>query len=93
MQVTRINEFQAADGKAEELWAFLQSLIPYISASPGCISCEALRNEEDPQLFVVLEKWASAAQHRASIAAYPKEKMLAVMPLFGAAPKGAYYHL
>lgn len=48
MGITRINEFQAAEGKAEELFTFLKSLIPYISSSEGCKSCEVLRSQGNP---------------------------------------------
>ncbi len=33
MGITHISEFQAAEGKAEELFDFLKSLVPYISSS------------------------------------------------------------
>jgi len=31
MSITRINEFQAAEGKAEELFGFLKSLLPCLT--------------------------------------------------------------
>ena len=92
MSITRINEFQAAEGKEEELFLFLKSLMPYISSSQGCLSCEVLRSEEDNNSFVVLEQWESIESHKKSIANFPKEKMLSAMPLFGAPPKGGYFH-
>lgn len=91
MSITRINEFCAAAGAAENLFSFLQSLVPYISAAEGCISCELMRALEHDDQFVVIEKWESIAAHKQSIAHFPKEQMQAAMPLFGAAPKGAYY--
>lgn len=92
MRITRINEFQAADGKSEELFDFLKSLIPYISASEGCISCEVLRNNDNKEYFTVIEKWDSIEFHKRSIENFPKEEMQAAMNLFGAPPKGNYYH-
>ncbi len=92
MSITRINEFQAADGKSEELFDFLKSLIPYISASEGCISCEVLRNNDNKECFTVIEKWDSIEFHKRSIENFPKEEMQAAMNLFGAPPKGSYYH-
>ncbi|WP_372866342.1 putative quinol monooxygenase [Pseudomonas sp.] len=92
MSITRINEFQAAEGRAQELFAFLKSLMSYISCSPGCESCEVLQSSEDENLFVVIERWQSEAFHKESLANYPKEKMAAAMPLIGALPKGAFYH-
>lgn len=91
MSVTRINEFQAAEEKEEELYGFLQSLTEYISSSDGCESFEVLRCKDNSKEFVVLEKWDSEASHQASIANYPHEKMQEAMILFGAPPKGRYF--
>lgn len=92
MMITRINEFQAAEGKADELFLLLTSLIPYISSSDGCISCEVLRHQDKEDRFVVIEKWDSIESHKKSIENYPQEAMQAAMPLFGAPPKGDFYH-
>ena len=92
MSITRINTFQAAEGKNEQLFDFLFNLIPYISNSTGNTSCEVLRQSGDNCRFVVIEKWESAEAHQQSIAAYPKEKMQAAMALFGAPPVGTTYH-
>lgn len=92
MTITRINEFQAAESKAEELFEFLKSLIPYILSSTGCLSCEVLRNDENRNSFIVIERWDSVEAHQKSIENFPKAEMQAAMPLFGAPPKGAYYH-
>lgn len=91
MAITRINEFEAAEGESENLFAFLQSLLPYIRSSEGCISCELLRDAQQPNKFVVLERWDSVDAHKKSIERFPKEKIAAAMPLFGAPPKGTYY--
>ena len=91
MSITRINEFQAAEGKSNECFDFLKSLVPHISSSEGCISCDVLRNTENENSFVVLEKWESVELHRKSVENFPKEDMQAAMSLFGAPPKGAYY--
>lgn len=92
MSITRINEFQSADGKSEKLFDFLKSLVPYISGSEGCISCEVLQNYDMPHSFAVIEKWESIDLHKKSIENFPKEEMQAAMDLFGAPPKGNYYH-
>ncbi|MCP5160790.1 MAG: antibiotic biosynthesis monooxygenase [Hahellaceae bacterium] len=92
MRLTRINEFQAAEGRTTELFAFLKGLVPYIANSVGCESCEVLQSADNENLFVVIEKWDSEASHKASLALYPKEKMAAAMPLIGAPPKGGFFH-
>ena len=91
MSITRINEFQAAEGKADELFVFLKSLIPFISSSTGCLACEVLRCEDDRNQFVVIEKWDSKEAHAKSIENFPKKDMQAAMTLFRAPPKGRYY--
>ncbi|MCM2679055.1 putative quinol monooxygenase [Echinimonas agarilytica] len=91
MTVTRINEFQAAEGKAEELFNFLTSLMSSISSSKGCLSCELLRHTESSRQFLVIEKWQSVEEHQASVQSFPKQEMQLAMQFLGAAPKGNYY--
>ena len=91
INIIRINEFQAADEKSDELHNFLKSLIPYISNSKGCISCEVLKQKDTDNCFIVIERWESIECHMQSIANFPKEEMLSAMSLFGAPPKGNYY--
>ncbi|MGJ8693094.1 MAG: putative quinol monooxygenase [Thalassotalea sp.] len=91
MTITRINEFKAAAGKAEELFNFLQSLNDFITASEGCLSFEVLKSTTDKDKFVVIEKWQSETHHQQSIANYPQEDMQNAMPLFAEPPKGHYY--
>lgn len=92
MAIFRLNEFTSAEGQSNALHLFLTSLIPYISSSEGCISCEVLTQQDDASSFVVIEKWESIECHVKSIAEFPKEKMLAAMPLFGAQPVGRYFN-
>ncbi|TQV89593.1 putative quinol monooxygenase [Aliikangiella coralliicola] len=92
MSITRINEFKAAEGKSAELFEFLGSLLPHINSSEGSLSCELLRSDESEDSFVVIERWESKEFHRKSVDSFPKEEMQGAMSLFGAPPKGAYYH-
>lgn len=91
MNVTRINEFQSASGKEEELFIFLKSLLSYITSSAGSISCEVLRSTESSDTFLVIEKWQSIEDHKKSVGQFPKEQMQAAMNLLGSPPKGSYY--
>ena len=91
MSITRINEFKSAENKDEELFKFLKSLIPYISSSDGCLSCEVLQSLENSSNFIVIEKWKSIEFHKKSIDGFPKEDMQSAMSLFGAPPKGDYF--
>ncbi|QYK13028.1 antibiotic biosynthesis monooxygenase [Shewanella rhizosphaerae] len=91
--IVRIGEFQAAPGQAEALKAFLLSLSDYICNSPGCLSYEVLCPVDEADRLMVIERWESAEQHRASVQAYPSDKMQAAMSLFAAPPSGGYYSL
>lgn len=91
MNVIRVTEFQATKDSVEALYEFLQSLIPYISSSQGCVSCEVLRKVDESDKFVVIEKWHSIDDHKASVENYPKEEMQAAMKLIAAPPSGTYY--
>ncbi|OMH38360.1 hypothetical protein BGP75_07115 [Motiliproteus sp. MSK22-1] len=91
MTVTRINQFKAAAGKEKDLLSFLHSLVPYISSSEGCLSCEVLQSKDNLDDFVVLEKWLSEESHQKSVENYPKENMQAAMALFAAPPKGGFF--
>lgn len=52
MSVTRINKFEAKDGMADNLHAFLASIVPLIKQSQGCESCQLLRNQENANELV-----------------------------------------
>ncbi|MGB1297669.1 MAG: putative quinol monooxygenase [Psychrobium sp.] len=92
MSITRINHFTAADDKADELAAFLSSLVPYISGCDGNLGCEVLRQSDNEHKFAVIEKWRSMEDHQRSLANFPSEEMQAAMTLFGAPPTGAAYN-
>lgn len=67
MSIIRINEFEAAKGKDNELFTFLTSLKSYILSSAGCETCEVLQNCDNKNLIMVIEKWDSKNAHKASL--------------------------
>lgn len=91
MSVTRINRFTAAEGMAAELHEALRGIVPLVQASEGCLSCRLMRNTDDAREFVILEEWASAEAHRASLESVPPETFATVMTLLAGRPEGAYY--
>jgi quinol monooxygenase YgiN len=91
MSITRINKFEAAPNKAEELDGFLKSILPYISSCEGSLSCEILRDVENKNKFAVIEKWENIESHKKSVEAFPQETMMSAMVLFAAMPEGSYY--
>lgn len=89
--VTRINEFLAAEGKAEALGAFMQGVVNIVLKAPGCLDCRLLRHHEDGSRFAVIETWESIEAHQAAAKLIPAEMMAQVMPLLAAKPKGDYF--
>jgi len=91
MSIVRVNEFVAAAGKTTELFSFLQTLVPYISAADGCLGCELLKHREHADQFMIIERWDCIESHQLALTNYPQDEMQAAMSLFGSAPKGNYY--
>jgi quinol monooxygenase YgiN len=91
VSITRISNFEAREGMADKLHAFLLSIKPHIEKSPGCESLQLLRNQQNANLFVVIEAWSSIEAHRASLKNAPTEKLGEAMLLLAGPPTGAYY--
>jgi heme oxygenase (mycobilin-producing) len=91
MSITRVTEFIAAKGKEDELRSLLTSVVPYITSSMGCLSCEILRQLEKPQCFVAIERWSDIEAHKLCVAQFPKDKLDAAMRLVAHPPAGGYY--
>jgi len=92
MAITRINEFHAANGKADALHAFLASVIGLIRDAEGCRSVELLVGQDDPAHLAIVEVWASVESHQAAASRVPAAKLTEVQPLLAEPPKGRYYH-
>ncbi len=91
MSITRISEFQAKDGQAQGLREFLNSIVPTIEASEGCLSCRLLQDQDDERRFVVIELWDSIEAHKASVKEIPPEQLEQIMQLLASPPQGRYY--
>lgn len=91
MRITRINEFQAQEGKGDVLRDLIGSFVPAIEASEGCLSCRLLRSQADPARIVVIEAWESVDAHQASTKNIPPEAMQEAMLLLAGPPKGEYF--
>lgn len=92
MSITRINEFQAAEGKEETLLNFLKKVVGMVKDSPGNLGCQLLQKDGEPTYFTILEEWENIEAHVAAVKAIPPESMQEAMPLLGAPPKGSYFH-
>ena len=65
MSVTVIYSFEAAPGKAEDLLAVLRQGRDFSSTVEGFEAFEVYQGSNDPQRFVMVERWASIEAHQA----------------------------
>ena len=91
MTLTRINHFPAKPGSSDDLYALIDSFLPMIRNSEGCIEARLLRGIDDPDQIVVIEVWKDQESHRASAANVPPGTFEKAMALMSGPPSGAYY--
>ncbi|MBI3344436.1 MAG: antibiotic biosynthesis monooxygenase [Gammaproteobacteria bacterium] len=91
MSITRINEFHAKDGRADDLRKFLTSVIPAIESSAGCQSCQLLQSLDDPTRLVVVETWESVEAHQTAVKSIPPNNFAEIMKMLAETPKSAYF--
>jgi quinol monooxygenase YgiN len=58
--VAIVVRYQAVAGKGDEVAALLGRHVAASRAEPGCVDFVALRGTEDPDAFVLYERYASA---------------------------------
>ena len=91
MTITRINHFTAKPESADELHALIESFLPMIRDSDGCIEARLMRDTDHPEKIVVVEVWRDKEAHRASAANVPPGTFEKAMTLMAGPPQGAYY--
>lgn len=91
MTIARINEFHAAVGNGDELFALLTSFTGAIKDLDGCLSVSALRAHEDPDLTVIYEVWESVAAHEAAAQEIPPDAVASAVALLAQPPAGQYF--
>lgn len=90
MTVGRVYRMTAAEGKGDALAQALVGLVPVVSAVPGCLGAEVLRDTSDTNRFLFIEKWDSIDAHKAAGPHLPKGSLDGVMGALGAPPEGSY---
>ena len=91
--IKRIGTMTAQPDKGDELAAFAREIImPALQMAEGCLSCELLRSQSDPNTIMIIEHWTSEAHHQASVKHIRPEDIQRVMGLLAGAPAGGYYH-
>lgn len=93
MSVARVNEFRAKDGRAEELWQLLQSVVALIKASPGCEMVRLFQQEKDPARLAIVEIWADKDAHEAAAATVPRDLVEKATDMLEFRPHGEFYRL
>ncbi len=91
MTVYRIGEFKAQEGLSDKMREFLISIVPIITSSEGCQSCQLFQSQEDSHLFSMMEVWDSTENHQASAKNIPPELLAEIRPLLAAPPNGQYF--
>ena len=90
MTVARHYRMTAAEGKGDELAAALRALAEALKPIAGYQGCDLMRDADQADRFVFVEKWASVEAHKAGGPHLPKEVLGRLMGLLAGPPEGAY---
>ncbi len=60
-----------------------QDVVEFWRAAPGCHTCELVRNVDDPNLWLLISRWADVGAYRRSFSGM--EAKLLLTPLLGRA--------
>jgi (4S)-4-hydroxy-5-phosphonooxypentane-2,3-dione isomerase len=76
-------QYYAKEGKADEIAAILQKMIPISRAEPGCALYTVNRSVDDPRKFLLYEQYYDKGGYEAHMATEPfKENILGkVVPM------------
>ena len=91
MTITRVNEIQAREGCSEQLRDYLQSILPEIEASEGCLYAHLLQGHDDPDRFLLIETWEDIASHQLAIMDIDRNEFLDTMRRLAHAPQAEYF--
>jgi len=88
MSIKLAVQFQIHPGKSQEFEAIAQSAAERVRAEDaGCEQYHLFRSLDDPQHYVLLESWASAAELDAHGSSPGIAEMRKVAPLLAARPR------
>jgi len=92
MSVTRINEFRARPGGGDVLRDRLMEFLPVIESLEGCLSCQLLQSQKNPEHVIFIEVWESVESHLVALLDSPAGKMEEILKLLEAPPSGDYFN-
>jgi len=93
MSIARVNQFRSKEGRADDLWLLLQSVVALIKAAPGCEMVRLLQQEEDPTRLAIVEVWASKEAHAAAAAKVPRDLVEKATEMLDLRPHGEFYRI
>jgi quinol monooxygenase YgiN len=68
MSVTIVVNFEASEGNAAKLLPLLQQGRDFSRKAEGCESFEVFQRQDDPNKYMLLERWASLEAHHENVA-------------------------
>ena len=93
MAVARVYRMSCLPGKAEELRGALEALAGMLKGLEGLRRVSILRDAEQPDDFLFVEKWDTVAQQEVSGKMISKDAFDQVMSALVDAPRGKFFEL
>lgn len=90
MPVSRLNFFRAAPNQRAGLRARLTEVVTVVAASPGCLGVELLASQDDPDEFVIFERWGSMSDHERAASAIPPAMLTETVAMMAGPARGYY---
>jgi len=90
MTVARHYRMVAAQGKGAELLAALTALVQALNNIPGFEGVDLLRDIEDGDKFIFIEKWSSVEAHKSAALQLHKDTFAPVAATLAGRPDGSY---
>jgi len=91
MNITRINQFHAADGKAHQLLGLLKTIVDEIGECQGLVHAELLQSAEHPRDLIITEVWDCIKSHQDAARSISPDRVKEVVALLDQPPKGSYF--
>lgn len=91
MTITRVNEFEAREGCSDELRQYLETILPEIEGSEGCLYAHLLQGHDNPQRFLIIETWESIPAHQLAIQDIDKHEFVRTLQRLAHPPQAEYF--
>ena len=91
MSIHRTNYFIAKPGQGPSLARAFAPIIALILDADGCIDCQLLISNDNPDLVLVLEEWNSIEAHQGAAKIVRPDDFSKVMGFLAEKPSGNYF--